>query len=100
MTASTFVYVTYVRTTPEKLGSALTGAAFMRQYFGMHCESGWTAGSPWKMVRTDGSGCDAGEIVESKPPRRLVMRWQHHDKPELQTGEVALVDRDTAVKAG
>ncbi len=85
MARSTFVYVTYIRTTPEKLWSALTDQEFMKQYwFGMHCESRWTAGSPWKMVRIDGSVCDAGEIVESKPPRRLVIRWQHQDRPELK----------------
>jgi uncharacterized protein YndB with AHSA1/START domain len=57
----------------------------MKQYwFGMHCESKWTAGSQWKMVRTDGSICDAGEIVESLPLRRLVIRWQHQTNPELK----------------
>ena len=86
MAKSTFVYVTYIRTTPEKLWSAMTAdMEFMKQYwFGMHCESQWTAGSSWRMVRTDGSVCDAGEIIESEPPRRLVIRWQHQDKPELK----------------
>ena len=51
MARSTFVYVTYIRTTPERLWSALTDAEFMKQYwFGVHCESKWTAGSPWKLV--------------------------------------------------
>ena len=30
MTRSTFVYVSYIRTTPEKLWSALTDAEFMK----------------------------------------------------------------------
>jgi uncharacterized protein YndB with AHSA1/START domain len=85
MARSTFVYVTYIRTTPEKLWSALTDAEYMKQYwFGVHCESAWTAGSPWKMVRPDGGVCDAGEIIESDPPWRLVIRWQHQDRPELK----------------
>jgi uncharacterized protein YndB with AHSA1/START domain len=86
MARSTFVYVTYIRTTPEKLWSALThDAEFMKQYwFGVHCESQWTAGSSWKMVHLDGSISDAGEIVASDPPRRLVIRWQHQNKPELK----------------
>jgi len=85
MARSTFVYVTYIRTTAETLWSALTDESFMKQYwFGMHCESQWTAGSPWKMVRPNGSVCDAGEIIESDPPRRLVIRWQHQDNPELK----------------
>lgn len=43
MTRSTFHYVTFIRTTPEILWSALTDdVEFMKQYwFGVHCESGW-----------------------------------------------------------
>ena len=85
MARSTFVYVTYIRTTPEKLWSALTDAEFMKQYwFGVHCESKWTAGASWKLMFSDGSVADAGEIVEAEPPRRLVIRWQHQKKPELK----------------
>ena len=87
MTASEsrFVYVTYIRTTPEKLWEALTTSDFMRQYwFGMHCESGWTAGSPWKLVAGDGQVFDAGEIVEAVPLQRLAIRWQHQNRPELK----------------
>ncbi len=85
MARSTFVYVTYICTTPEKLWSALTDAAFMKQYwFGNHCESQWTAGSPWKLVSDSGAVLDAGEIIEADPPRRLVIRWRHQSKPELE----------------
>jgi len=85
MPKSTYVYVTYIRTTPEKLWSALTDARFIEQYwFGMHCESGFTAGSPWKLVSGDGQLYDSGAIVEADPPRRLVIRWQHQNKPELK----------------
>lgn len=86
MARSTFVYVTYIRTTPEKLWSALTSdTEFMKQYwFGVHCQSRWTAGSSWKMVAPNGQVLDAGEIVEAEPPRRLVIRWQHQKRPELK----------------
>jgi uncharacterized protein YndB with AHSA1/START domain len=85
MARSTFIYVTYIRTTPEKLWSALTDADFMKQYwFGNHCESTWTPGSSWKNVYPDGRVTDTGEIVEADPPRRLVIRWQHQDKQELK----------------
>jgi uncharacterized protein YndB with AHSA1/START domain len=85
MARSTFVYVTYIRTTPEKLWAALTkDVEFMKQYwFGTHCESEWTAGSSWRMVSGEGQLLDAGEIIEAEPPRRLVIRWQHQYKPEL-----------------
>jgi len=86
MARSTFVYVTYIRTTPERLWSALTDdVEFMKQYwFGVHCQSQWTAGSSWRMVSGEGQILDAGEIVEAEPPRRLVIRWQHQKRPELK----------------
>ena len=85
MARSTFVYVTYIRTTPQRLWSALTDGEFMKQYwFGMRGESQWTAGSPWKLVAGDGQIMDAGEIVEAEPLRRLVIRWQNQFKPELK----------------
>jgi uncharacterized protein YndB with AHSA1/START domain len=85
MPRSTFVYVTYIRTTPEELWSALTDAEFMKQYwFGMHCESEFTAGSPWRLVGETGEVWDAGEIVEADPPSKLVIRWTHQKKPELK----------------
>ena len=76
---SEFIYVTYIRTTPQKLWAALTDdTEFMKQYwFGTSCQSAWTAGSPWKMVQSNGYVCDAGEIVEAEPLKRLVIRWQH-----------------------
>ena len=85
MARSTFVYVSYIRTTPEALWSALTEAKFIEQYwFGMRGESEWKAGSPWKLVAGNGAVWDSGEIVEADPPRRLVIRWQHQMKPELK----------------
>jgi uncharacterized protein YndB with AHSA1/START domain len=86
MPRSTFIYVTYIRTTPEKLWSALTtDVEFMKQYwFGVHCESQWSAGSSWKMVHSDGHVSDTGEIAEAEPPRRLVIRWQNQFRPELK----------------
>ncbi len=85
MSKSTFVYVTYIRTTPERLWSALTTPEFMRQYwFGAHCESGWHAGSAWKLVYADGRVADQGEVVEADPPKRLVIKWRNEWKEELK----------------
>jgi len=84
MATSTFDYVTYIRTTPEKLWSALTDAGLMKRYwFGMCFESRWQTGSSWKMLFPDGKVCDSGAIVASEPQRRLVIRWQNQWKPEL-----------------
>jgi uncharacterized protein YndB with AHSA1/START domain len=91
MAKSNFVYVTYIRTTPQKLWSALTDPEFMKQYwFGMHCESEFTAGSSWKLVNDSGEVWDAGEIVEADPPRRLVIRWTHQMRPELKAEGASL----------
>jgi uncharacterized protein YndB with AHSA1/START domain len=55
------------------------------------------------MVSGDGQISDAGEIVEAEPPRRLVIRWLHQNKPELKAeGEslctIELEPSGTAVK--
>lgn len=51
MSGSKFVYVTYIRTTPEKLWQALTTPEIIKQYrFGMSVESEWKAGYSWKMT--------------------------------------------------
>jgi uncharacterized protein YndB with AHSA1/START domain len=85
MASSTFVYVTYIRTSPETLWSALTAdAEFMKQYwFGMHGESEWTSGAPWTLVSASGEIFDAGTILEARAPHRLVIRWRNRAKPEL-----------------
>jgi uncharacterized protein YndB with AHSA1/START domain len=85
MTGSSFVYVTFIRTGPEKLWKALTEPEFTRLYwFGTHQESDWTPGAAWKLVLADGRVADAGEIVEADPPRRLVLKWRNEFKPELK----------------
>jgi uncharacterized protein YndB with AHSA1/START domain len=82
---STFIYTIYIRTTPKKLWSALTEAEFTRQYwFGVSAESEWKAGSPWTLTFPDGRVADTGEIVESDPPKRLVIKWRNEFKPELK----------------
>ena len=82
---SRYVYVTFIRTTPQALWTALTSEEFNRQYwFGMHQESDWTPGSSWRLVFADGRTGDAGEILESDPPRRLVIKWRNEFRPELK----------------
>ena len=84
MAKSNFTYVTYIRTTPEKLWHALTTAGVISQYwFGLSIESDWKVGSTWKMY-SGGSLMDSGEILESVPQKRLVRRWLNEWKPELK----------------
>lgn len=84
MSGSTFVYVAYIRATPQTVWSALTDANVMKQYwFGVHGESEWTAGASWRNVSPQGQVLDSGAIVAAEPPRHLAIRWQNQFKPEL-----------------
>ena len=85
MTGSQYVYVTFIRTTPDRLWTALTEPDFIKQYwFGMHMAAEWKAGAPWKLVFSDGRVADIGEVIEADPPRRLVIKWQNEFRPELK----------------
>jgi uncharacterized protein YndB with AHSA1/START domain len=82
---SKFVYVTYIRTTPEKLWEALTDPKFTRQYwYGVSSESEWKVGSAWRLMIPDGRVGDAGEVLEIDPPKRLVISWRNEFMPELR----------------
>lgn len=82
---SSFVYVTYIRTTPERLWSALTSPEFARQYWrGAYPDADWKIGGSWKLILPDGRVCDAGEIVAFEPCRRLGIRWRNEFRPELK----------------
>ncbi|HVT56150.1 MAG TPA: SRPBCC family protein [Xanthobacteraceae bacterium] len=79
-----FVYVTYIRTTPEKLWDALLKPEFNRQYwFGSWQDCEWRKGSPWKLVAADGEVNCTGEVVEIDRPRRLVTKWLN-EKPAMK----------------
>lgn len=85
MSKASFVYVTYIRTTPEKLWQALTEPEFNRQYWsGAHQETEWKKGSPWKLVFADGRVADTGEIIDIDPPRRLVIKWRNEFFPDIK----------------
>ncbi len=85
MADSRFVYVTYIRTTPEKLWQALTEPDFTRQFWvGCWQESEWKKGASWKLMIPDGRVADSGEILEIEPQKRLVLQWRNSFKPELR----------------
>jgi uncharacterized protein YndB with AHSA1/START domain len=85
MNSDRFVYVTYIRTTPEKLWSALTEPEFTRQYWAstwQDCD--WKPGSSWKLMIPDGRVGDSGEVLEIDPPKRLVLSWRNEFKLEMK----------------
>jgi uncharacterized protein YndB with AHSA1/START domain len=73
----TFVYVTYIHSTPENVWLALTDAELSGEYWGHRNVSDWQTGSRWEHQRTDGSGIAdvVGTVLETAPPRRLVMTF-------------------------
>lgn len=85
MAESSFVYVTYIRTTPEKLWTALIDPEFTRQYW-VECwhDCSWKIGADWKLMIPDGRVGDAGKVVEFDPPKKLAVTWTNQFKPELK----------------
>jgi uncharacterized protein YndB with AHSA1/START domain/DNA-binding transcriptional ArsR family regulator len=85
MSQTEFVYVTYIKTTPEKLWQALTDPTFIRRYFqDTGPQSDWTVGSPvkWK-ISPDGEYHDWDQVVlASEPNRQLSYTW-HNYQPEM-----------------
>ena len=73
---SRFLYVTYIRTTPEKVYEAITQGDVARQYWSNENVSDWKRGSPWKHIdRASGAVRMVGEVLEAAPPKRLVISW-------------------------
>jgi uncharacterized protein YndB with AHSA1/START domain len=80
-----FVYVTYIRTTPERLWDALTKPEFTQRYWcGTWQDCSWQVGAGWRLMIPDGRVGDAGEVLEIDPPRRLVLKWRNEFRPELR----------------
>lgn len=104
MSKTEFVYVTFIRTSPERLWEALTKPEFTRQYW---CETvqdcDWQVGSSWKLMIPDGRVGDAGEVREIDPPKKLVLTWRNEFRPELHaegfsTATFTLEPQEDAVK--
>lgn len=69
----TFVYVTYIETSPEKLWAALTTPEFTTRYWnGRRITSDWRPGSPVRFEHDyDEGGEDWGEVLAVEQLRRL-----------------------------
>jgi uncharacterized protein YndB with AHSA1/START domain len=85
MSESKFVYVTYIRATPDRIWEALTTPEFQKRFwFGGHQDSQWTPGSSWTLRMPELGVADAGEILEAERPRKIVIKWRNEFKPELK----------------
>ena len=67
---TSFVYVTYIRVTSEKVFEAITRPDIARRYWGHENVSDWTPGCRWEHVRSDANRTVelVGEVVEHTPP--------------------------------
>ncbi len=92
----TFIYTTYIRTTPEKLWEALTNGDFSEKYwFGFRIEADWKPGGTLRirppknldMDLSDKEKCGiseaTGEVLAFNPPRRLAYTFPHKGPPEV-----------------
>jgi uncharacterized protein YndB with AHSA1/START domain/DNA-binding transcriptional ArsR family regulator len=87
----TYVYVTYIQSTADRVWQALTDADLSAQYWGHSNVSDWKPGSSWEHRRTDGSGIAdvVGTVLEAVPPERLVMTFAApHDRPAAEPSTV------------
>jgi uncharacterized protein YndB with AHSA1/START domain/DNA-binding transcriptional ArsR family regulator len=76
-----FVYTTYIKTTPEQLWQALTDPAFTRRYWNIEFETDWQVGSPMTWHQRGVAISDPEQVVlEADPPHRLSYTW--HSWPQ------------------
>ncbi|WP_339632358.1 SRPBCC family protein [uncultured Sneathiella sp.] len=81
---TTFVYVTYIRASAEKIFEAITRPEIAARYWGHENVSDWKVGSRWEHIRANEERDVklAGDVVEIDPPRRLVMTWANESEYE------------------
>jgi DNA-binding transcriptional ArsR family regulator/uncharacterized protein YndB with AHSA1/START domain len=85
MDKPSFVYTSYIKTTPEQLWQALTDPAFTSRYWKLTFDTDWEVGSPMVWHNHGVEIADPEQIVlEADPYRRLSYTW-HTFTPELAT---------------
>ena len=74
---TSFLYVTFIRSTPEKVFEAITRPDIARRYWGHENVSDWKPGSKWEHVRANDQRKVelVGKVIEVSSPSRLVISW-------------------------
>ncbi len=79
------IYQIFIKATPEAIWDAITKPEFSARYFyGSHVETTGEVGSPFRYHSPDGTSLWGDEtVLESEPPRRLVVTWRSLYDPNL-----------------
>lgn len=79
------VYQIFIRATPTMIWDAITKPEFSARYFyGSRVETSGEVGSPFRYHSPDGATLWGDEtVLESDPPRRLVVGWRSLYDPSL-----------------
>jgi uncharacterized protein YndB with AHSA1/START domain len=79
---TSFVYVTYILSTPEKVFEAITKPDIAKRYWGHENVSDWRQGSKWEHIKAnvDRTVELVGEVIEILPPTRLVISWANQSQ--------------------
>ncbi|MFD8211080.1 SRPBCC family protein [Streptomyces sp. NPDC059695] len=81
MDSDTFVYTTYIRTTPDELWQALTEPELTRRYWGVSFETTWTPGAAMVWDEAGRRTVDPDQVVlEARPGRLLSYTWHTFTK--------------------
>lgn len=78
-----YVYVTYIEASAERVWRALTDPDLTATYWGHSNLSDWNVDSPWEHRRVDGSGIAdvVGTVLEADPPQRLTLTFDAPGDP-------------------
>lgn len=86
MDKTRFVYVTYIASTPGEVWNALIDPRATEKYWQHENVSDWKAGSRWEHRRSGAKKILdlAGRVIESSPPKRLVLSWAEPDDADQE----------------
>lgn len=82
-----FIYVTYIRSTAEKVFDAIINPEITPQYWGHKNISDWQVGSTWQHIRSNEEQTVelVGEVIEINQPKKLVITWANASQADDQS---------------